>query len=234
MGREATRSEVAVPIRLDGRTIGALNLESDRSAAFHAHDVEVLSFYAQAAAIAVEKAMLHERLVEAGRMDRQLKVAQQVQERLLPARPPEVPGHELAASSAPGGRDTDYVPLPDGRSRSWWPTSGRPRGAHRVAFRALFVPLARRSFAEEVARRSIVAPIAGRQCLRDRAAGARSRERPVALRERGHNHLRPCGRQARLAHSGGPPLGVPDHTASRRGGACPGDQVDLHRRIVEA
>jgi len=118
-GRPSTLSEVAVPIRLDGRTIGALNLESDRPAAFHAHDVDVLSFYAQAAAIAVEKAMLHERLLRAGQMDRQLKVAQQVQERLLPATAPDVPGHELAGLCIPsariGGDYFDYSPLPDGQ-----------------------------------------------------------------------------------------------------------------------
>jgi GAF domain-containing protein len=52
-GRKATRSEVAVPIQLDGRTIGAFNLESDAPAAFRAKDVEVLSFFAEATAIAV-------------------------------------------------------------------------------------------------------------------------------------------------------------------------------------
>jgi sigma-B regulation protein RsbU (phosphoserine phosphatase) len=118
-GREATLSEVAVPVQLDGRTIGALNLESDRVATFHARDVEVLSFFAEAAAIAVEKAMLHERLVEAGRTERQLKIAQQVQERLLPATSPVVPGHELAGLCIPsarvGGDYFDYIALDGGR-----------------------------------------------------------------------------------------------------------------------
>jgi sigma-B regulation protein RsbU (phosphoserine phosphatase) len=118
-GREATRSEVAVPIRLDGRTIGALNLESDRLAAFHAQDVDVLNFFAEVAAIAVEKAMLHERLIEAERMERRLQTAQQVQERLLPSTPPSVPGHELAGVCIPsarvGGDYFDYIPLPDGK-----------------------------------------------------------------------------------------------------------------------
>ena len=61
-GREATRSELAVPIQLDGRTIGAFNLESDTTAAFRAKDVDVLRFFAEATAMAVEKAMLHQRL----------------------------------------------------------------------------------------------------------------------------------------------------------------------------
>jgi len=119
MGREATLSEVAVPILLDGRTIGALNLESDQLDAFSRSDVEVLRFFADATAIAVEKATLHERLLEAERVDRQLLHAQQVQSWLLPSTSPEVHGYELAGLCLPsarvGGDYFDYVPLPDGK-----------------------------------------------------------------------------------------------------------------------
>jgi sigma-B regulation protein RsbU (phosphoserine phosphatase) len=118
-GRDATRSEAAVPIQLDGRTIGALNLESDVPAAFRAKDVEVLRFFAEATAIAVEKAMLHQRLTSADELDRQLRTAQRVQERLLPAGLPDVPGHELAGVCLPsarvGGDYFDVVPIPGGQ-----------------------------------------------------------------------------------------------------------------------
>ena len=118
-GRPGTRSEVAVPIQLDGRTIGAFNLESDHPAAFRTKDVEVLRFFAEATAIAVEKAMLHQRLTRADELDRQLRTAQRVQERLLPAELPDVPGHELAGVCLPsarvGGDYFDFVPLPGGQ-----------------------------------------------------------------------------------------------------------------------
>ena len=118
-GREATRSEVAVPIQLDGRTIGAFNLESDVPAAFRSKDVEVLSFFAEATAMAVEKAMLHQRLTSADELDRQIRTAQRVQERLLPTEPPDVPGHELAGICLPstrvGGDYFDFVPVPGGQ-----------------------------------------------------------------------------------------------------------------------
>jgi len=117
--RAETLSEVAVPIRLDGRTVGALNLESDQPAAFHIDDVEVLHFFAEATAIAVEKAMLHERQIAAGHLERQLRTAQQVQERLLPAVLPDVPGHELAGVCLPsarvGGDYFDCIPVPGGQ-----------------------------------------------------------------------------------------------------------------------
>src|SRR5262245_679347 len=118
-GRPGTRSEVAVPIQLDGRTIGAFNLESDTPAAFRAKDVEILSFFAEATAIAVEKAMLHQRLTSADELDRQLRTAQRVQERLLPTRLPDLPGHELAGVCVPsarvGGDFYDIVHLADGQ-----------------------------------------------------------------------------------------------------------------------
>ena len=118
-GREATRSEVAVPIQLDGRTIGALNLESDRLGAFQPDDVETLRFFAEATAVAVEKAMLHGRLLESNRLEHQLETAQHVQQRLLPSTSPAVPGHELAGFCMPcarvGGDYFDYIPLRDGR-----------------------------------------------------------------------------------------------------------------------
>src|SRR5215471_8337262 len=117
-GRDTTRSEVAVPIQLDGRTIGAFNLESDVPAAFRSKDVEVLSFFAEATAMAVEKAVLHQRLTSADELDRQIRTAQRVQERLLPTVLPDVPGHELAGICLPstrvGGDYFDFVPIPGG------------------------------------------------------------------------------------------------------------------------
>jgi serine phosphatase RsbU (regulator of sigma subunit) len=53
------------------------------------------------------------------RMEEELRLAREIQARLFPARPPEVPGLELAGVSHParevGGDYFDYVPLPDGR-----------------------------------------------------------------------------------------------------------------------
>lgn len=59
IGRRRTRSEIAVPIALGNQTIGALNLESDRASAFGEENLGVLRFFADAAAISIERAMLH-------------------------------------------------------------------------------------------------------------------------------------------------------------------------------
>lgn len=118
-GRDSTLSEVAVPIISNGEVIGALNLESDRLDAFDARDVELLEFFASAAALAIEKALLHRQVVEKERLDQQLRVARDVQSSLLPAASPDLRGYDFAAVNLPswavGGDYYDYLQLPDGR-----------------------------------------------------------------------------------------------------------------------
>jgi len=86
---------------------------------FSADDVELLEFFASAAALAIEKALLHRQVVEKDRLEQQLRVARDVQSSLLPAASPELRGYEFAAlnlpSSTVGGDYYDYLPLPDGR-----------------------------------------------------------------------------------------------------------------------
>jgi sigma-B regulation protein RsbU (phosphoserine phosphatase) len=118
-GRRATRSEIAVPIIRNERAIGALNLESDRPAAYTPGDVEVLQFFADAAAISIEKAMLHKQLVEQELIGRQLETAREVQLKLLPRSSPNLPGYDIAGICIPtdeiGGDYFDYIPLSHNR-----------------------------------------------------------------------------------------------------------------------
>jgi sigma-B regulation protein RsbU (phosphoserine phosphatase) len=118
-GRAATRSELACPIVSDAGVIGCLNVESDRPAAFSTADAELLQFFANAAALSIEKALLHRQVLEKQRLEDQLKVAREVQAGLLPAAPPVVAGWDIAGINLPtgaiGGDYFDYVPLPAGR-----------------------------------------------------------------------------------------------------------------------
>ncbi len=118
-GRTQTRSEIAVPIVSNGEVIGALNLESDRLHAYSEADAELLEAFAVAAAISIEKALLHQQIVEKQRIDRQLDMAREVQASLLPSHPPPVPGYDIAGVNLPtwaiGGDYYDYFALPDGR-----------------------------------------------------------------------------------------------------------------------
>lgn len=114
-GRRATLSEIAVPIILNERAIGALNLESDRLSAYTDDDVEVLQFFADAAAISIEKAMLHKQLLEHELIGKQLQTAKEVQSRLFPHNAPLLSGYDIAGVCIPadeiGGDYFDYIPL---------------------------------------------------------------------------------------------------------------------------
>jgi sigma-B regulation protein RsbU (phosphoserine phosphatase) len=118
-GRRGTLSELAVPVVADTGTIGCLNLESDRENAFSPADAELLEFFASAAAVSIEKALLHRQVMEKQRIEDQLQLAREVQAGLLPAAPPPLPGYDVAAVNLPtwaiGGDYYDYVPLEGGR-----------------------------------------------------------------------------------------------------------------------
>ncbi len=118
-GRHTTLSEVTVPIVSNAQVIGALDLESDHVDAFTEADAELLQFFAGAAALAIEKALLHRQVLEKQRIESQLRIARQVQAGLLPSGPPELAGYDVAAVNLPtweiGGDYYDYIPLPDGR-----------------------------------------------------------------------------------------------------------------------
>ncbi len=144
VGRARTRSEIAVPIVQEGRTIGALNLESDRAQAYEDDDLEALRFFAEAAAMSISKAMLHHQLMEKKRIEEQLRTAQLVQSRLLPAEPAELPGYDIAGTSIPtfeiGGDYFDCLRLPEGRRGiviADVAGKGIPAALIMVAFRAL-------------------------------------------------------------------------------------------------
>jgi sigma-B regulation protein RsbU (phosphoserine phosphatase) len=117
-GRPQTLSEIAVPVSVGEQVIGALNLESDRLDAFNRDDAEILHFISSAAAISIEKAMLHQQLLEKRRIENQLKIAHDVQAGLLPLKPPKISGYEIGAVNIPhfniGGDYFDYIELPNG------------------------------------------------------------------------------------------------------------------------
>ena len=79
----------------------------------------MLAAVASQAAIAIQNASMHESLLERERLNRDLKLAEQVQKRFLPQSVPTIPGFEFFAHYHPtyevGGDYYDFVPLPDDR-----------------------------------------------------------------------------------------------------------------------
>ncbi|MGH8016589.1 MAG: GAF domain-containing protein, partial [Candidatus Zixiibacteriota bacterium] len=73
-----TKSEVVVPIKLDNKTIGVLNLESDNLAAYDHQAVALLSAFAAQAAISIERTRLHHKIVSGRKIDEQLKITREI------------------------------------------------------------------------------------------------------------------------------------------------------------
>jgi phosphoserine phosphatase RsbU/P len=117
IGRKKTHSELAVPIIMNDKAIGALDVESDKLSAFNQNHLEILQFFADASAISLEKAILHHQILEKKKLEEQMQIAKDVQSSLLPAHPPEIEGYDIADLCIPtfeiGGDYYDYIRLDD-------------------------------------------------------------------------------------------------------------------------
>ena len=102
------------------RILGVLYLDSrERSAMLLPATQKSLDAFATQAAIAIESARLYAEAAEKGRIERELRVAAEIQRALLADPAFDGPFCELAATSIPsrvvGGDFYDYLELPDGR-----------------------------------------------------------------------------------------------------------------------
>ena len=73
-----TRSELTVPLKTKGGTIGVLNVESDQLNAFDESDMEVLQSLANQAAIAIENARLYEQAQQAAIVEERGRLAREL------------------------------------------------------------------------------------------------------------------------------------------------------------
>lgn len=242
-GRRRTRAEIAVPIPGAGGTVGALNLESDRPGAFGEDDLEVLRFFADAASLVIERAMLHRQILERRQVADQLRLARQVQTRLVPVSPPRVPGWDIAGICLPafeiGGDYFDHLPLDDGRlALVVADVSGKgvPAALSMTAFRSLLLARVRTTpepGAVAAALNELLPPATGETAyvtcvygVLDPASGR------FAYTNCGHNPplgIRADGRIERLDR-GGTPLGMlPDaRVATGEVVLDPGDLLAFH------
>jgi phosphoserine phosphatase RsbU/P len=96
------RSEVAVPLIVQDRVIGVMDLESERIGFFTDDQVRTLALLAPQIASSVENARLYEELAQRERlMEEDLKAARELQSLLLPGRAPAISGIEAAVGLRP-------------------------------------------------------------------------------------------------------------------------------------
>lgn len=115
------RSEVAVPLIVQDRVVGVMDLESDRVGYFTDDHVRTLTLLAPQVASSVENARLYKQLADRQRvMDEDLRAARELQRVLLPDAEPEIEGLEAAVRLRPArgisGDIYDILEQPGGQS----------------------------------------------------------------------------------------------------------------------
>ncbi len=119
VGRKQSLSEITVPILINNKAVGALDVESDTTSAFCETDLDLLKFFAEASAISIEKAILHQQLLQKEKLEEQLQIAKNVQSSLLPSDPPKLSGYDIDAVCIPtfeiGGDYFDYIRIDENK-----------------------------------------------------------------------------------------------------------------------
>jgi sigma-B regulation protein RsbU (phosphoserine phosphatase) len=106
--------------RSTGKTFGVLQLDTqDRFKKFVEQDLQLLTAVAGQAAVAMERARMHETLLARAHLEHDLKIAHKVQMSFLPKRPPQVAGYQFftyyESAQEVGGDFYDFIPMPGGR-----------------------------------------------------------------------------------------------------------------------
>lgn len=118
--RDATCSEIAVPMLIEERVIGVFNLESDRIGAFDNQALDMLAAFASQAAISIERARLHKSVLESQRLRQQLSIARQIQQTFLPDANPKIVGYDITGWNIPsgevGGDYYDFIKIVAGQT----------------------------------------------------------------------------------------------------------------------
>jgi len=114
--REGIVSMLSVGMRYKGRAVGALRVYTATEQKFSPLKIDLLKAVAAQAAAAIENTRLVKETLEAQALEKQVQLAADVQQRMIPQTPPTVPGVELASVYVPcfqlGGDFYDFIPLP--------------------------------------------------------------------------------------------------------------------------
>ena len=114
--REGIVSMLSVGMRYQGKAIGVLRVYTEQEQAFSPLKIDLLKAVAAQAAAAIENARLLTETREAEDLEKQVRTAAEVQQRMIPHTPPKLPGVDLASVYVPchelGGDFYDFIPLP--------------------------------------------------------------------------------------------------------------------------
>jgi len=128
------RSAMCVPLWHDDAVTGLIYVDSlSRENSFTEDDLTLLSSLANVAAVKLENAKLLEEMIEKKRMERELELAGEIQQNLLPSQAPRYPGWDLVGTNTPcytiGGDYYDFIERPTGLAVTLGDVSGKGASA---------------------------------------------------------------------------------------------------------
>ncbi len=157
-----TKSEIVVPIKIDGRIIGVINLESDKISAYNRNSLDLITAFASHAGIAIERAYLHNKMLESERFEQQLAIARQIQLTFLPKQNPVINGYDISGINIPseevGGDYFDFLKIIDNQTGiAIADVSGKgiPASLIMASFRASLIAEIRNNYAIRVICRKV-------------------------------------------------------------------------------
>jgi sigma-B regulation protein RsbU (phosphoserine phosphatase) len=114
-----TRTLLTVPLSdHDGGIVGVLQVLNKRTGSFGDRDEQMALFLGSQAGVAVQRQMLLGHFAEKQRIQRDLNIARDIQQGLLPKEKPTLAGFDIAGWNRPadetGGDFYDFLPLADG------------------------------------------------------------------------------------------------------------------------
>jgi sigma-B regulation protein RsbU (phosphoserine phosphatase) len=107
---------LSVGMRYKGKPIGVLRVYTSERRTFSQLQIDLLKAVAAQAAAAIENTRLLQESIEAQKLERQVQMAAEVQQRMVPQTPPVVKGLDVFSMYFPcyelGGDFYDFIPLP--------------------------------------------------------------------------------------------------------------------------
>ncbi len=114
--QEGIVSMLSVGMRYKGKSIGVLRVYTDEEQRFSPLKIDLLKAVAAQASAAIENARLLTETLQSEALEKQVQMAADVQQRMIPQTPPALPGIEFSSVYVPcftlGGDFYDFIPLP--------------------------------------------------------------------------------------------------------------------------
>jgi len=149
-----TLSELVVPIKIGPRVIGVLNVESTHKNAYDSRSIDLVTAFASHAAVTIERAMMHDKMLKNKGLDEQMAIARHIQVTFLPDNDPVHEGYDISGVNIPsgevGGDYYDFIRIVDnqiGISIADVSGKGIPAALIMASFRASLIAEIRNNYA---------------------------------------------------------------------------------------